>query len=241
MYGNLTNLSVEPLAAKAAQPKLFVGTGLTMEAIDQNPVVYEFMTEVSKSQTVMKPESWVSSYLLRRYGLTGYEASMADLAWKILFEAAYNGSIGCTFKWNGTEVHGSSSSRCDFRSLITQRPEFGLPSETSNDATTVVEAWELLHMAGVSNNSPAWRYDLVDVGRQVMSNLFVDLYSLWTSAYNRRSYASFRSLSTYMLRLISDWDVLLGTHEAFLLGTWIESAKAWASTEDEVRSFSLKY
>lgn len=204
-----------------------------MEAIDQNPVVYEFMTEVSKSQIRIDTESWLSSYSFRRYSLTGHEASMADLAWKILFGAVYNGSAGCSLKWNGTQIHGSSS-HCNFRSLITEKPGFGLPADTSNDATVLVEAWELLQLAGSANKSPAWRYDLVDVGRQVMSNLFVDLYALWTSAYNRRSYASFRSLSTYMLRLISDFDVLLGSHESFLVGTWIESAKSWATTEEEV-------
>ncbi len=43
IYGNLTALSHQPLDALIAVGSTMVGTGLTMEAIEQNPVVYEFM------------------------------------------------------------------------------------------------------------------------------------------------------------------------------------------------------
>lgn len=39
-----------------------------------------------------------------------------------------------------------------------------------------------------------------------------------------------------MLALISDWDTLLGSNINYLLGTWLDAATAFGSTEDEVKT-----
>jgi hypothetical protein len=44
LYGNLTHIATAPVDARAAPGSTMVGTGLTMEAIEQNPVVYELMS-----------------------------------------------------------------------------------------------------------------------------------------------------------------------------------------------------
>jgi len=72
-----------------------------------------------------------------------------------------------------------------------------------------------------------------------MSNLFWDLYLLWSAAYKRRDLPSFDSLSESMLQLIADWDALLATNEAFLLGRWISSARSWATTEEEANLYEF--
>ena len=44
LYGNLTHIATAPVDARTAPGSTMVGTGLTMEAIEQNPVVYELMS-----------------------------------------------------------------------------------------------------------------------------------------------------------------------------------------------------
>ena len=43
IYGNLTTIATAPVDAKLAKGSTMVGTGMTPEAIEQNPVVYELM------------------------------------------------------------------------------------------------------------------------------------------------------------------------------------------------------
>lgn len=43
IYGNLTTIAVEPLLALHANGSTMVGVGMTPEAIEHNPVVYDLM------------------------------------------------------------------------------------------------------------------------------------------------------------------------------------------------------
>ena len=127
-----------------------------MEAIDQNPVVYEFFTEVSMSEQILSPQSWVPDYAMRRYGRVHSEES-AFLAWEILLSNAYSGVVNCT-SYGGPH--------CLRRSIITVKPTAAMSQSTDIEAAPMVRVWELLHEA--NGSSAAWRYDLIDTGRQVI-------------------------------------------------------------------------
>ena len=43
IYGNLTNIATEPILARLTNGSTMIGTGMTPEAIEQNPVVYDLM------------------------------------------------------------------------------------------------------------------------------------------------------------------------------------------------------
>ena len=43
IYGNLTTIATAPIDARLAKGSTMVGTGMTPEAIEQNPVVYDLM------------------------------------------------------------------------------------------------------------------------------------------------------------------------------------------------------
>ena len=43
IYGNLTTIAIDPLIALKAPGSTMVGTGITPEAIEHNPVVYDLM------------------------------------------------------------------------------------------------------------------------------------------------------------------------------------------------------
>lgn len=232
IYGNLTLIASTPIEVLTEAPNTFSGIGLTMEAIDQNPIVYELMIEMGFNVKPVEVSQWVESYVTRRYGLkhpsvTASSVSDSLKAWKILSTFYYSGTEGC--------YHPT----CLRRSMITTRPLLNLVQEKTLPATQMVEAWFLLNNVNLPFHSNAFAYDLIDVGRQVMSNLFNDLYHLWIAAYERKSVKSFDNLSTSLLQLISDWDVLLSSHEGYLVGKWISDALEWATNDEEKRVYEF--
>ena len=87
------------------------------------------------------------------------------------------------------------------------------------------------------------RYDLVDFGRQVLVNLFADVYTMHRSAlvqFNTTRLASRASelsiLSTTLFDILDDLDALLSTNTNFLFGHWIADARqsAAANTPEDV-------
>lgn len=98
--------------------------------------------------------------------------------------------------------------------------------------------WDLLVSVNAVN-APAWRFDVVDVGRQVLTNLFYDMYTLLIAAYIRQDRLSVVTISTALLDVLTDWDMLLNTHESFLLGTWIRDARAMAHTKVDADLFEF--
>jgi alpha-N-acetylglucosaminidase len=87
LYGNLSDIATQPLYTVGTPNISMVATGITPEAIDQNPVLYELMAEMGwRSSSPSVPE-WLSRYAVRRYGAY---SSDADIAWQLLHVGAYS-------------------------------------------------------------------------------------------------------------------------------------------------------
>jgi len=83
------------------------------------------------------------------------------------------------------------------------------------------------------------RYDVVDLTRQVLSKLANQLHSEVVEDYKRFNGEKVEHASHLLLELLCDMDELLGASEEFLLGPWLESAKALGTTDDEKKLVSL--
>jgi hypothetical protein len=83
------------------------------------------------------------------------------------------------------------------------------------------------------NGVDTYRYDLVDVGRQCLSDLTLALLHDVRTAYDSGDAEKIQTASAKFLDLAGDMDTLLGTRHEFLLGGWLESAKAWGTTDAE--------
>jgi hypothetical protein len=64
---------------------------MTMEAIEQNPVVYELMSEMGWRSEAFDVVEWVQRYAERRYALATGSSPVGE-AWELLREATYNQS-----------------------------------------------------------------------------------------------------------------------------------------------------
>jgi alpha-N-acetylglucosaminidase len=93
---------------------------------------------------------------------------------------------------------------------------------------------ELLEVAPALRSSETYKYDLVDVARQVLVNSARELLPQIKAAYESKD-------GSALLKLTGAWreqmlleDRLLGTNEDFLLGRWLSYVPPWSSSAAEM-------
>ncbi|GGA98691.1 alpha-N-acetylglucosaminidase [Puia dinghuensis] len=222
LFGRMDGVAASPALALAdtASGKLS-GIGLTMEAIEQNPVIYELMMDHVWQKDPIQLQEWLPRYIRNRYG---YSDTSLVKAWDILRHTVYN----------GREIRDGAES------IITGRPTF--------DSTTVwtrtklnyppqdlLPAWDCFIRAAGSNRqfTDGFLFDLTDVTRQVLANYATPLQKKWVDAFHAKDTAAFTRYSHEFLELIDDIDRLLATRKDFLLGPWIAAARNCGITPGE--------
>ena len=222
MFGRMNGVADGPAnALKDPASKKMEGIGLTMEAIEQNPVLYELMTANTWQTEPINLDVWIKQYQLNRYGNTN---KYTVQAWDVLRKTVYSG---------GTIIRDGSES------IITGRPT--LDSITVWTRTTFnykpkdfLPAWDaMIGAIPLSKNSDGFKYDLVDVSRQALANYALPLQKKWVDAYRQKNAADFNKYSSQFLELISDMDRLLATRKDFLLGAWIADARKQGTNKEE--------
>jgi alpha-N-acetylglucosaminidase len=124
-------------------------------------------------------------------------------------------------------------------SILTGRPTFNTfttRTKTQLDYAPgeMLPAWDHLQKAAdVLKNSDGFRYDMVDVTRQVLANYADSLQQQVAKAYKSNDSVSFKKYSQQFLTLLDDMDRLLATRKDFLLGRWLSDAKAWGTIPAE--------
>lgn len=240
MYGVLDTIGSGPITARVSENSTMVGVGMCMEGIEHNPVAYELMPEMAFRKDKVDVEEWLRVYSRRRYGK---EVKQAESAWEILHQSIYNCSDGIAdhntdyiVKFPDWDPSLDNYSSFYKRSLITMnsnRRHFlsevksTLPQPhlwySTRDA---INALKLLIEAGKDlSGSLTYRYDLVDLTRQVLSKLANQVYIDAITAFQHKDAKALKSHSKKFEQLIIDIDELLATDDNFLLGTWLESAK----------------
>lgn len=197
------------------------GIGLTMEGIEQNPAMYALMLENVWRDTPVDVDSFRESYLKNRYGKRNPDA---EAAWKIIFETAFE----------NTENNGGNESIITARPTFRKNPGGTATTKPHYNPEDLVDAWRLLMKAVPElQDRDGFRYDIVDITRQVLANYASDVQQKAAEAYSRVDMDAFDNASAEFLGLVGDMDNLLATRSEFLLGRWLESARAMGTTEEE--------
>lgn len=195
-----------------------IGIGITSEAIEQNPAVYALMLDNVWRDMPIDPAAWLKDYAERRYGKNNFQINEA---WKILLNTAYNGSIG-------------PASAIVERPTIDTTGYWTVNTHSTYDPKQLIKAWHLfMQSAAVLKESDGFQYDLVDLTRQVLANYANRLQPEILKAYRQKNAEDFKERSAYFLHLMEDMDELLATRRDFLLGRWINSARANGITQQE--------
>ena len=81
------------------------------------------------------------------------------------------------------------------------------------------------------------RYDLADVTRQSLQLLAIIPFNNLVSGYNNKSLSEVHAAATKLFEIFSDMDAVLSSNQYFLLGNWLNSAKALATNVQESRLY----
>ncbi|KAK8793440.1 hypothetical protein WA158_004799 [Blastocystis sp. Blastoise] len=258
LYGGLYNIGSSPIKAHGDYKDTMVGTGMTPEAIEHNPIVYDLMNEMGWRDEAVDVDKWVEAYINRN----------------MVVNLNLHLPLGKKFSWS-TQV-------------IAKNPSLAISVELNRNVTNMIQAFEYIIKSRdeYESISEPWKYDLVDISRQSLEYIFTELYLLLkkradtrictieelidicnnnvrcagfnsngfikgntdrqneskgTTVYVRKYTRmdpqgdSVKSISKKMLEIIKDTDRLLGTNLNFLLGVWTRRAASFAKDEEERR------
>lgn len=222
MHGDLALLaSNQYKKAKARYPNV-CGSGLFMEAIEQNPVYYDLAFEMPNHTDSIHLQGWLAAYAERRYGA---KSAAAEKAWMYLLEGPYRRGT------NGTERS----------SIVAARPALDVKKSGPNaglgipyEPMLVIQAQaQLLKDADKLAASKPYRFDIVDVQRQMMTNLGQLVHKKAAEAFVAKDKAAFTLHSRRFLELLSDMDELLYTRSEYSFDKWLTEARSWGETKEE--------
>lgn len=256
MYGVLDAVGSGPVEARTSENSTMVGVGMSMEGIEQNPIVYDLMSEMAFQHDKVDVKKWVELYATRRYGR--YLQSMQD-AWKILYRTLYNCTDGGQDKNRDVivafpDVDPSSipMPQATFKRTVQDTIIHILKRSTLEEklsdslftphlwysTSEVLEALQLFISSGNQlSGVNTYRYDLIDLTRQALAKYANQLFLRVIEAYRLADLHAAASQSQEFLELVNDMDTLLACHEGFLLGPWLESAKQLAKDEEQKKQF----
>ncbi|KAK2158313.1 hypothetical protein LSH36_173g09013 [Paralvinella palmiformis] len=223
MYGAVESINKNPLRARTLPNNTMVGIGMTPEGINQNNVMYEFMMENSYRKRPVNVIIWAMDYAKRRYGQNNdFSAS----AWTIFMSGIYN----CTTGYHNGErdvllVNTPTLTKLNHQAVWYDVSEFFI-------------GWDyMIKASDTLVNSNLFKYDLVDVSRQSLQLISIYYYAQIIQAYKAKNITNLVSSAAAFLELMTDLDRLLATDEHFLLGKWLEDAKACACSESDKRLY----
>ncbi|MCI0499463.1 MAG: alpha-N-acetylglucosaminidase [Planctomycetales bacterium] len=225
MFGRLNAAATEPMKVlNRPEGGNLVGIGMLPEGIENNPVVYEFTYEMRWRDSSPNVEQWLNDYAHRRYG---QDLPQTRQAWRLLGNSVYNKDFNYQ---QGT----SESILCARPAMRIERVSSWGTSQLYYDPAAVVGAWKLLlDAADTLETVDTYRYDLVDITRQVLANLAQPIHRKMTAAFEAKDKEAFGLWSNRFLELIDDQDKLLATRTDFMLGKWTHAARSLGHTEAE--------
>lgn len=209
----------------------FAGIGMTCEASENNPVLYDFLFESVWQENADAPavpvdlNDWVHAYVARRYGK---ESAAANKAWDILLDTVYKAEHN---------VLGQGAPEC----IVNARPAFGLKTasawgnaEIGYPAAALCDALRFLETDEAAlSKSAGYRYDLVSVRQQVLSNEALAVYAQLSDAFGAKDAAAFDKAANAFLSLIDKMEATTGENRYYCLSRYLDMCKARAAGGDD--------
>lgn len=206
-----------------------VGWGLTMEGSENNPAMFELMSELPWLKEIPTKEAWLDSYVKARYGKAD---ETIRKAWQIIADGIYNAPFG-------------NYQQGPHESIFCARPAFNCFQVSSwskmnnyYDPTTTWEAAQLmLSVAEQYRGNNNFEYDLVDICRQALADRGRIVYNRTIADFNSCDKRAFKQDSEEFLRLLLQQDSLLATRSEFRLGNWTQQARQLGTTLEECNQY----
>ena len=227
MFGKLQHVVDEYYKARCSSFKSTMkGVGLTMEGIENNPVMYELVSELPWRDAKFSWKEWLHDYVEARYGNIN-NAKVHD-AWLLLARSVYGAGAKIVEQGCHESVLCARPALDVYQvSSWSEMEEFYNPDDVIRAARLMVEA---SHEVKANDN---FRYDLVDVTRQAIAEQARYVYDEIVAAYKAKDRNLFDYTTKRFLDILLQQDRLLSSMPDFMVGGWIRSARNLGQNEQE--------
>lgn len=201
------------------------GTGMTMEGSENNPVMFELLSELTWRPAHFDKDEWLKGYVKARYGTKN---PTVEEAWLLLSNSIYN-------------CPPQSVQQGTHESVFCARPsEHAYQASSWSEMKDYYNPWDVIRAAGKlvsvadeykGNNN--FEYDLVDIVRQAIAEKGRLMYKTSMAALQTGDKAVFETAANRFLELLLLQDELLATRSEFKVGSWIEKARNCGTTPEE--------
>ena len=232
LVGNINELEKKLSAALEEAGPNMTGIGSTLESFDVSPQIYEYLFD-----RVWNPQPdvrlWMSDWAYLRNESDGH-----TVTWQLLNDSIYK---DWSFYGLGTQLVARPS--LEGHGTYYTKPYYSYNNDTlKHICSSFVTSYAFLSIDYYAINEgkkdhckakDTYNYDLVNFFSQWMGNHFMDIRNDFTVAYKNLDIKEMKRKVKLANQLFDDVDALLNTHPAFMLGPWIEAARAWGATKEE--------
>ncbi|MBQ9645396.1 MAG: alpha-N-acetylglucosaminidase [Prevotella sp.] len=205
------------------------GIGFTMEGSENNPVMFELMSELPWRPEKFTKEEWIKDYVRARYGIINN--ALLD-AWNILIRSIYNCPLGNNQQGPHESIFCGRPSLNNFQaSSWSKMKNYYDPNATREAARLMLDAADDLR--GRNN----YEYDLVDITRQALADQGRIQYHHTIADYKAFDVEAFKRDSRRFLQMLLLQDELLATRTEFRLGHWTKAARDCGTSPEEKRLY----
>ena len=219
LLDNFYLTKTHPLATKLK------GIGFTMEGSENNPVMFELMSELPWRPEKFTKEEWIHDYVKARYGV---DDPVILQAWNILIHSIYNCPLGNNQQGPHESIFCARPSLSNFQaSSWSKMKNYYDPEDTRNAAELFNE------VAGKYRGNNNFEYDLVDITRQAIADQARIQYQRVVADYRAFARKDFEKDSKRFLQMLDMQDELIATRPEFRLGHWTQAARRCGNTQQE--------
>ena len=205
------------------------GIGFTMEGSENNPVMFELMSELPWRSEKFTKESWIKNYVKARYGV---EDNTIEQAWLLLAQSIYNCPAGNNQQGPHESIFCGRPTLNNFQaSSWSKMKNYYDPADTRRAAELMNSVAEKYR----GNNN--FEYDLVDITRQALADQARLQYHKTIADYKAFSRKRFDNDAKRFLDMLLMQDKLLGTRSEFRLGHWTQDAVNAGNTPEEKKLY----
>lgn len=226
LHGKMAHVIDEFYKAKESPfGKTLCGVGMTMEGSENNPVMFELLTELPWREQRFDKEEWLTNYVHVRYGSKN---KTVEEAWTLLSNSIYNCPPQSVQQGTHESIFCARPSE-----NVYQASSWSEMSDYYNPQDVIRAARLMVSVADQYKGNNNFEYDLVDIVRQAITERGRLLYKAMMAAYTSGDKTLFEMASRHFLQLILLQDELLGTRREFMVGNWIDQARNLGKTPEE--------
>lgn len=227
MFGKLQHVVDEYYKARQSKfVSTMKGVGLTMEGIENNPVMYELVSELPWRDAKFSWKEWLHDYVEARYANIN-NAKVHD-AWLLLARSVYGAGAKIVEQGCHESVLCARPALDVYQvSSWSEMEEFYNPDDVIRAAQLMVEA-----SREVKANAN-FRYDLVDITRQAIAEQARYVYDEIVAAYKAKDRKMFDYTTKRFLDILLQQDRLLSSMPDFMVGRWLRSARNQGQNDQE--------